>query len=418
MRRKAIVSRPYPFTSVRSRPANAFSRTPDTLDLMNVLANSYSTLSRHDDGLPLYQRLQEARARALALAVNALALAEANFGRDHADTLAAVHRSCSEHHAQGDDERAEPLYIRALEGRERVQGRDHADTLASASALAGLYELHGRYDEAEPLYIRTLEARDRTLGRSHPDALSTVVSLSGVYEVQGRFAEAAALYQRLLDPAQSYHRNGDYPAANSLLAATLQAGRHASALEFLDDGRRARRDEPLAAALALNRLAWPGSNRSALAPARRAFDFRRDRGRFLHHEPATGGPAGPRTRSRLERLRAVAGGRSLGRAVSARAEPVFTYTSTWPALPDAADPSATPLSRMSREEHSLYQSERLDREFNERRAEDPSDIAHPRSIRGFAGGDRRDDHQGGCQDGRPEGRRRNQRRGRTAGRGA
>ena len=111
---------------------------------------------------------------AVPLAEAALALAEAELGPEHRNTLTMVNNLASLYKNLGRYSDAEPLYRRALEARERVLGPEHPDTLTSVNNLAFLYSNQGRYSDAEPLYQRALEASERVLGPDHPNTLTSL----------------------------------------------------------------------------------------------------------------------------------------------------------------------------------------------------------------------------------------------------
>ena len=179
--------------------------------------------------------------RATELATQALALAEASFGPDNANTLVTISYLATAYEAEGRLAEAEDLMVRAAQTSERILGlhdqqtltylnnlgrfyqsrsrfaeaealhvrvvdasestlgRDHADTLTALGNLAFLYLSQRRLTEAEPPIVRVLQARERTLGRDHPDTLISVNNLALLYSEQGRVAEAEPYYLRAVE---------------------------------------------------------------------------------------------------------------------------------------------------------------------------------------------------------------------------
>ena len=73
----------------------------------------------------------------------------------------------------------------ALEEAESF-GPDDERLATSLNNLAALYRAQGQYDRAEPLYKRSLAIREEALGTEHPDVAQSLNNLAELYGTQGR----------------------------------------------------------------------------------------------------------------------------------------------------------------------------------------------------------------------------------------
>jgi tetratricopeptide (TPR) repeat protein len=134
----------------------------------------------------------------IPVAREALQVAEATYGPEHAKVANELNNLGLLYQAQGQYAAAEPVYQRALRIREKTLGPEHPAVAVAVNNLAGLYEAQGRYGEAEPLYKRALTIWEKALGPEHPAVASALNNLAGLYQDQGQYAAAEPLFKRSL----------------------------------------------------------------------------------------------------------------------------------------------------------------------------------------------------------------------------
>ena len=160
-----------------------------TATLLNDLAELYRARGRYAEAEPLYKR--------------ALAIYEQALGPDHPYVATSLNNLALLYDDQGRGPEAEALYKRSLGILEQAHGSDHPHVAASLNNLAELYRVQGRIAEAGPLYERALGIKEKALGSDHPDVVASLNNLARLYESQGRAAEAEALYARALESARA-----------------------------------------------------------------------------------------------------------------------------------------------------------------------------------------------------------------------
>jgi eukaryotic-like serine/threonine-protein kinase len=158
---------------------------PETLDMMNALANVYWFQGRYRDAEPLYRAALEGRRRVL--------------GSNHRSTLRVAFDLASLYMQEKRWDESEQLQLQTLETQRRVLGDEDPDTLSSMNNLASYYWSRKRSAEAEPLYRKILELRQRLLGPDHPDTLLSMHNLASNENVVGHYAEAERLFIAALD---------------------------------------------------------------------------------------------------------------------------------------------------------------------------------------------------------------------------
>lgn len=157
---------------------------PDTLGVMNGLAQVYFSQGRWAEAAPLYRDALAARRRVL--------------GDEHEDTLVSLNNWVRLLVEQGKLPEAEPQARQVIEARRRIVGPDHPQTLNAMNNLASLLKRQARYEEAEPLFEETLGRQRETLGPHHPATLKTLNNLAGLCYARGELAKAEPLWQEAL----------------------------------------------------------------------------------------------------------------------------------------------------------------------------------------------------------------------------
>ena len=246
----------------------------------------------------------------------ALALARAELGPRHRDTLAAMNNLAALRRAQGRHGEAEALFAEALRLRRAGFGLRHPGTLNAMNNLADLYRAQGRHGEAEPLLREALPLARAELGPRHPSTFSVMNNLAVLRRAQGRHGEAEALFAEAL-PTMREALGPGHPdtlaAANNLALLYAAQGRHGEAEALLTE------------ALPPMREALGPLHPSTLAASNNLADLHRARGRYgdaeaLYREALEGaraalGPAHPTTL--LLQLGRASNLAALGRAADA-----------------------------------------------------------------------------------------------------
>jgi tetratricopeptide (TPR) repeat protein len=99
-------------------------------------------------------------------------------------------RRARELRSRGEYDRAVAVAKEAIRLAEKEAGPDHPDVARSLNRLAGLYGVQGRYVEAQPLYERALAIRETALGPDHPALATSLNNLGLLHHRRGRYAEA------------------------------------------------------------------------------------------------------------------------------------------------------------------------------------------------------------------------------------
>ena len=132
------------------------------------------------------------------LAQEAVHIAEATFGPEHANTATALQKLGMADMALGQYPEAAGLLKRALTIREKTLGPEAAPLAELLNGLGQLSYCEGQYSEAEALFKRALEIGEKVLGPELPDVAESLNDLGIIYDAQGRYAEAEPVYQRAL----------------------------------------------------------------------------------------------------------------------------------------------------------------------------------------------------------------------------
>jgi hypothetical protein len=128
----------------------------------------------------------------------ALAIAQAQLGADHPDTLIAQSNLTYWLGESGQTEEAVSQLRRLLDDRIRVLGSDHPDTLITRSYLAYWLGKSGQAQEAVSQSRRLLEDVVRVLGPDHPHTLATRSNLARWLGASRQVGEAVSQLRRLL----------------------------------------------------------------------------------------------------------------------------------------------------------------------------------------------------------------------------
>jgi hypothetical protein len=221
---------------------------PDTLASMNNLAGAL-----HASG---------DLAGAQALHEQVVGILRSVLGEDDPVTLRSLNNLAAALHARGDLGGARAMYQQVVDGRRRVLGDEDPSTLTSLNNLATVASDQGDLATARALHERVLDARRRVLGEEHPSTVTSMNNLALTLRAQGDLAGARALQERVLD-ARCRMPGEEHPStltARNNLALTLSAqgdlaGSHALHQQVLSAQRRLLGDDHRYTLMSMSNLA-------------------------------------------------------------------------------------------------------------------------------------------------------------------
>jgi CHAT domain-containing protein/Flp pilus assembly protein TadD len=181
---------------------------------------------------------QEDYEQAIAIAVQALEFAEAEFGLEHLSTITSYYNLGSFYYELGYAEEAAPVYEQALELAVGFLGEDQPETMMIMDGLAQLYGEQAQFEEALPLLEKVFAFKKNSLGEADPDTLSTMVTLAQIKEGMGSYQEAEEIYQSAISIYQQTAgpENPETLFARESLASVFKTqGKFENALEILKD---------------------------------------------------------------------------------------------------------------------------------------------------------------------------------------
>lgn len=136
------------------------------------------------------------------LARQSLALAEATYGPEHAETALGQVTLAHALREQGSYAEAERLYREALAVQEQDRSADFLQVTSTQQYLAALLQEKGQFVEARALYDAALATRQQHLPDDDPDLITSKSRLASLLEDQGQFEAAEPLFREVLDARQ------------------------------------------------------------------------------------------------------------------------------------------------------------------------------------------------------------------------
>jgi serine/threonine protein kinase len=133
---------------------------PNTLSAMHDLAQSTYFAGRWDEALKMREAVFALRRKVL--------------GPEDPDTLTTMHQLAFSYHKADLGKKAIAMLEEVLPLRRKVLGAEHPDTLTSMHFLADVYQRNGRRVEGFRLFEQALAGRRMVLGPEHPDTLMTM----------------------------------------------------------------------------------------------------------------------------------------------------------------------------------------------------------------------------------------------------
>src|SRR5215813_2683721 len=129
----------------------------------------------------------------------------------------AVERACRLHeaalalYAEGNSQKAEPMFRRALRLLERAEGADHPDVAQVLNNLAAIHEDRCEYEAAERLYERSVRIMERAIDDGDTDIirlrLQSWRNLGRIHQSQGRYDQAEAFFKQALNISEQAFGN-------------------------------------------------------------------------------------------------------------------------------------------------------------------------------------------------------------------
>jgi len=146
--------------------------------LTSTIGSVYTALGMYSSARPLLER--------------SMNIAKADLGARAPETLDVMNRVADLAFSEGRYADAEQLYKAVLDGRRTALGKEHRATLHAAYDLASTYFSEDRYPEAEELAEATVTTQRRVLGPDDPDTLNSLANLGSIYYGQKQYQKALA----------------------------------------------------------------------------------------------------------------------------------------------------------------------------------------------------------------------------------
>jgi tetratricopeptide (TPR) repeat protein len=197
---------------------------PDTVQLVQRLAEAYLAAGRPRQAVPAFQRALAGSTRALgpqhpatagmridlgralvaagesrdAVTVlgDAAAAWERSHGPDDPGTLSAWDEYAAACMAAEQFSEAVESYRRTLADRERVQGAGHPDTISTRQDLADAFLANGKVKGGLNAHKRAVADREEVVGRDHPDAVAARSRMATAYFRAGRTTSALQMFEQ------------------------------------------------------------------------------------------------------------------------------------------------------------------------------------------------------------------------------
>lgn len=155
--------------------------------------------------------------QAITSAIQAVALADEEFGEEHALTTTAIYTLAQLYQAQGLLREAETQYLKLLEVYQQSFDVGELDIAIARESLASVYLALGRFQEAERQYIQVLNTKTSVLGEEHPEVTYTTGGLAELYRRMGFYDKAEPLFELALEQIRDQQGDQD-PGLYAVLA--------------------------------------------------------------------------------------------------------------------------------------------------------------------------------------------------------
>lgn len=192
--------------------------------LQATLAKTYFALGLYQDAIPLQEQ-----ARDYYLSAS---------GKEHPETLVAMHALGTSYLKSGRREEALQMQEEVLELRRKELGLEHPDTIQATHGLGISYFYAGRRDDALQMQEEVLRLCRKVHGPNHPDTIKAMPPLAVSYFYAGQRDEALQMQEEVLKLCRKVHGE-QHP--KTLLAMTnmasfyLQANRPDEALQMREE---------------------------------------------------------------------------------------------------------------------------------------------------------------------------------------
>lgn len=153
--------------------------------LLQTLADSYLSLGRYAEALPLQEQALSIRMRTL--------------GEDHPETLSSLNRMGPLLTYLSRHPEAESYYRGALNRCRRTLGNDNIHTATAENNMGGMLMQKRELATAEGYLVGALRTRQRLLGEDHRSTLQSLNNLGAVLYQQGKFADAESRFRESLE---------------------------------------------------------------------------------------------------------------------------------------------------------------------------------------------------------------------------
>lgn len=189
---------------------------------LNALASTYGVLAIYEKVIPLYQR--------------AVVIQELELGPEDPNTAVSLNNLAFAYSDIGQYEKAQPIFQRALVIIEKKLGKNHMTTATILHNLAQNYYYLGKYEVALPLIQRSFVIREKGLGSEHPDTASSLNDMASCYRQLAQFDKALQFDQRALairEKALGPEHLDTASSLNNLAHNYIKLGQYESALPII-----------------------------------------------------------------------------------------------------------------------------------------------------------------------------------------
>ena len=213
--------------------------SPRLLFLLLVLLCAPRLLAQEQRWRELGSQAKELREQGrydegVAVAQEALRVAEAAFGPEDPRVATSLNDLALLYWVAGKFSQVEPLYQRALQIREKALGPNHLEVASSLNNLGMLYWAGGKRAEAESLLQRALAIKQKLLAPDDPDLADALSNLAALYVGEGKYVQAEPPLQLALQIREKAPEDRELATSLSYLGMLYWAeGKYAEAEPLL-----------------------------------------------------------------------------------------------------------------------------------------------------------------------------------------
>jgi tetratricopeptide (TPR) repeat protein len=161
-------------------------------------------------------------------------------GKEHSDTVEAMHELAVTCYSLQELERGCELGKKALNAKISLYGKNHPETLSTLALLACIYRSQGELVQSKNLQEEVLDACTTLFGKSHPRYLEAILSLGDTIRQQGDLDGAVKLHKEALEISMRINVKEHiqtFIALQSLAISYQEAGRLEESINLLEEAQ-------------------------------------------------------------------------------------------------------------------------------------------------------------------------------------